>query len=88
MQNGSQDDELLSVLLVNLRNAAATLGEGSRACEDIKLSIQEHIMKLQANGQLTNITGARQAQSQQSALSQAFEKLNIDPTLPNHAFGL
>ncbi|KAI7081758.1 hypothetical protein KC356_g8916 [Hortaea werneckii] len=79
MQDASHDDELLSILLVNLRNAAATLGEGSQACEDIKLSIQEHIMNLQANGQLTNITGARQAQSQQSALSQAFQKLNIGP---------
>ncbi|KAL1584090.1 hypothetical protein WHR41_08146 [Cladosporium halotolerans] len=82
----TQADELLSILLVSLRNAAATFGEGSPPYESIRKSIEEHVQAMQASGHSTNITHARQspqsAGAQQAAgdsMTLAFENLAIQP---------
>ncbi|KAH9845026.1 hypothetical protein Tdes44962_MAKER06948 [Teratosphaeria destructans] len=58
-QQASVDDELLAVLLVNLRNAAATFGEGTAPYESIKTTVQEHVRSMQAQGRKTNLTQLR-----------------------------
>ncbi|KAM0717206.1 hypothetical protein Q7P37_007058 [Cladosporium fusiforme] len=56
----TQDDELLSMLLVSLRNAAETFGEGSPPYESIRGTIEQHVQAMKARNQTTNITQARQ----------------------------
>lgn len=73
-------------LLVSLRNATATFGEGSPPYESIRKSIEDHVQAMQANGHSTNITHARQspqsAGAQQAvgdSMALAFENLAIQP---------
>lgn len=49
-----------SKLLVSLRNAKATFGEGSAPYESILASVEQHVQSMKANGQTTNITTTRQ----------------------------
>jgi hypothetical protein len=47
-------------LLVSLRNAAATFGEGSAPYESIRASVEQHVQSMKEKGQTTNITQTRQ----------------------------
>ncbi|KAK5115605.1 hypothetical protein LTR85_009776 [Meristemomyces frigidus] len=55
----SPDDELLSILLANLRNAAATFGEGTPPYESIRTTIEDHLQAMKNQGSQTNLTGLR-----------------------------
>lgn len=46
-------------LLVNLRNAVATFGEGTPPVEGIRTTIEDHIQAMKAKGVTTNLPGAR-----------------------------
>jgi len=50
-------------LLANLRNAAATFGEGSPHCESIRTTVEQHLRNMKARGAATNITETRSASS-------------------------
>lgn len=50
-------------LLVSLRNAAATFGEGSQPHESIKTTVQEHLLAMSAKDLKTNLTAYRTFQS-------------------------
>lgn len=50
-------------LLVNLRNAAATFGEGSPPYETVRTTVEDHLQAMKAKGSSTNITAARTTQS-------------------------
>ncbi|KAK5134087.1 hypothetical protein LTR08_006977 [Meristemomyces frigidus] len=65
------EDELLSILLVNLRNAADTFGEGTPPYESIRTTVNEHLQNMKLKGAKTNLTGVRsfQEKSEQSANS-------------------
>lgn len=45
---------------MNLRNAAATFGEGTPPYESIRTTIREHVQSMQARGLKTNLTALRQ----------------------------
>ncbi|KAM0712775.1 hypothetical protein Q7P35_000222 [Cladosporium inversicolor] len=75
----SQDDELLSILLVSLRNAAATFGEGSAPYESIRASVEQHVHSMKTNGQTTNITQTRQAPSPAAPSALSFGNLAHRP---------
>ena len=49
-------------LLVNLRNAEATFGQGTPPYEAIRTTVKEHLESMKANGISTNLTGVRQTQ--------------------------
>lgn len=51
-------------LLVNLRNAAATFGEGSPPHETIRTTIEDHLQAMKARGGSTNITATRSKQQE------------------------
>ncbi|KAK3677851.1 hypothetical protein LTR78_001946 [Recurvomyces mirabilis] len=83
MSDVTPDDELLSMLLVNLRNAAATFGEGTPPYESIRTTIEDHIRSMRATGSSTNISGARKAHEEAHAatteLSASFANLAFRP---------
>ncbi|KAK4494186.1 hypothetical protein PRZ48_014484 [Zasmidium cellare] len=54
------DDELLLILLRNLRNAAATFGEGTPPYEGIRTTVEDHLQSMKKKGLSTNLTAARQ----------------------------
>ncbi|KAF2482988.1 hypothetical protein BDY17DRAFT_323755 [Neohortaea acidophila] len=62
MASASPDDDLLSILLVNLRNAAATFGEGSPPYEAIRTVVEEHLQSMKAAGAKTNLTTIRKSE--------------------------
>ncbi|KAK3068459.1 hypothetical protein LTR53_013932 [Teratosphaeriaceae sp. CCFEE 6253] len=64
MAPASPDDELLAILLTNLRNAKQSFGEGTPPYESIRTTIEEHVNSLKAAGLSTNLTGARKDDSQ------------------------
>ncbi|KAK3052037.1 hypothetical protein LTR09_006991 [Extremus antarcticus] len=66
MTEPTPDDELLAILLVNLRNAEATFGQGTPPYETIQTTVKEHLESMKARVILTNLTGVRR-QSQPSA---------------------
>ncbi|WPH04581.1 Hypothetical protein R9X50_00747300 [Acrodontium crateriforme] len=68
------DDELLVILLTNLRNAAATFGEGSPPHETIKTIIEEHLQAMKRRGAKTNIASMSKPQP-----SMSFENLAFRP---------
>ncbi|KXL50005.1 hypothetical protein M433DRAFT_151562 [Acidomyces richmondensis BFW] len=67
-------DELLSILLKNLRNAISTFGEGTPPCESIRSTIEDHIRTMQNAGSKTNITAARKALDGSQRLQGSVEK--------------
>ncbi|KAK4574492.1 hypothetical protein LTR86_001333 [Recurvomyces mirabilis] len=83
MSGATSDDELLSMLLVNLRNAAATFGEGTPPYESIRTTIEDHVRSMKATGSSTNISGVRKAREEANAatteLSAPFANLAFRP---------
>lgn len=73
------DDELLAILLANLRNAAATFGEGSPHCESIRTTVEEHLRNMKARGAATNITETRSASKPEEQPSMSFGNLAFRP---------
>lgn len=55
-----------SQLLRNLKNAASTFGEGSPAYESVKATVTEHLIDMKRQNKPTNVTKARDVQSQAS----------------------
>jgi hypothetical protein len=47
-------------LLRNLKNAAATFGEGSNAEKSIRQTVEEHLLEMKAKGMTTNLARARE----------------------------
>ncbi|KAK3721376.1 hypothetical protein LTR37_003252 [Vermiconidia calcicola] len=74
------DDELLSILLVNLRNAASTFGEGSPPYEGIRTTVEEHVQAMRAKGNSTDITSVRQTEQLASSTS------NVESVKPEPSF--
>ncbi|GAB7361617.1 hypothetical protein MBLNU230_g1669t1 [Neophaeotheca triangularis] len=72
------DDEILLMLLANLRNAEATFGASSPSYTSIRNTMLEHLRAMQARGAKTNLAcqGDRDA-SELQALMGGFEKLGI-----------
>ncbi|KAK5112617.1 hypothetical protein LTR62_003932 [Meristemomyces frigidus] len=71
----SPGDELLSILLVNLRNAAATFGEGTPPHESIRTTIEDHVRGLKQSQPRMSITGV--AQSSAHAVEPAMVFANL-----------
>lgn len=63
-------------LLANLRNAAATFGEGSPHCESIRTTVEEHLRNMKARGAATNITETRNV-THGTAAPKTDEQLNV-----------
>ncbi|KAK5687168.1 hypothetical protein LTS10_001306 [Elasticomyces elasticus] len=63
----SPDDELLMILLANLRCAEASFGAGTPPCESIRTTIEEHVISMRVAGLKTNLTSARGSQDVASA---------------------
>lgn len=69
-------------LLVSLRNAAATFGEGSAPYESIRGTVEQHVQSMKASGQTTNITQTRQTSqpsTQEAPAALSFGSLAFRP---------
>ncbi|KXS93581.1 hypothetical protein AC579_3324 [Pseudocercospora musae] len=64
MDEGIDDDELLLILLRNLRNATHTFGEGTPPTESIRTTIEDHLQDMKRRGVTTNLAKARASGSQ------------------------
>ncbi|KAF1347118.1 hypothetical protein BDV97DRAFT_400987 [Delphinella strobiligena] len=73
------DNDILLSLFVNLRNTAASFGAESKQYQSISDLVHGHLRNMQASGQKTDLTGAKQAQKDDAAgLAAAFEKLDLE----------
>ncbi|KAF7186503.1 hypothetical protein HII31_12205 [Pseudocercospora fuligena] len=64
MDETIDDDELLLILLRNLRNATHTFGEGTPPTESIRTTIEDHLQDMKRRGVNTNLAKARASGSQ------------------------
>ncbi|TKA41902.1 hypothetical protein B0A54_06583 [Friedmanniomyces endolithicus] len=55
----SPDDDLLAILLTNLRCAASTFGEGTPPYESIRTTIEDHMTSMKAAARTTRLTAPR-----------------------------
>jgi len=72
-------------LLTNLKNAAATFGEGTPPVEDIRTTIEEHVRAMKASGDRPNLTAARRTDHVEDDLG-TFKQPSIQPS-PVMSFG-
>ncbi|EME78429.1 uncharacterized protein MYCFIDRAFT_80845 [Pseudocercospora fijiensis CIRAD86] len=59
MDDPINDDELLLILLRNLRNATHTFGEGTPPTESIRTTIEDHLQDMKRRGVTTNLAKAK-----------------------------
>ncbi|KXT00503.1 hypothetical protein AC578_4088 [Pseudocercospora eumusae] len=63
MDESIDDNELLLILLRNLRNATHTFGEGTPPTESIRTTIEDHLQDMKRRGITTNLAQARSQSS-------------------------